>query len=62
MPWTCAFTILPKDLRQRDEFCESRFYPHSLETLKDYVRSKLSDKGTAFFAIHCFADIGILIW
>jgi len=34
-----------------NQFLESRFYPHSLETLKDYVSGKVNDENNAFFAI-----------
>ena len=34
-----------------NKYLESRFSSHSLETLKEYVRSKLGDEKNAFFAI-----------
>jgi ribosomal-protein-alanine N-acetyltransferase len=34
-----------------NKYLESRFYPHSLERLRDYVCSKLGDQENPFFAI-----------
>ncbi len=34
-----------------NKYLESRFYPHSLETLRDYVKGKLGDAENPFFAI-----------
>jgi [ribosomal protein S5]-alanine N-acetyltransferase len=34
-----------------NKYLESRFYPHTLETLKDYIQSKLGDNENPFFAI-----------
>jgi len=34
-----------------NKYLESRFYPHSLETLRDYVKGKLGDAESPFFAI-----------
>ncbi len=34
-----------------NDYLESRFYPHSLKTLEDYVLSKLGDEQNVFFAI-----------
>lgn len=34
-----------------NRFLESRFYPHSIETLREYIVNKQSDNLNAFFAI-----------
>lgn len=39
-----------------NKYLESRFFPHSLETLRDYIKTKLGDTENPFFAIILKAD------